>query len=200
MNCVMTDADLFRSTLALTAEQIKASSWTGTGVGPLGAVIADICESAANSGYYSCRVIGRGGCSETKRPVLAHAVGIHMDALLEDHGTQSAALRWKESPTVDVLRQTPRLRAPAPTDEIVYFLRAGEFIKIGKATGTPANRVAALRTGCPFPIEVMGTIAGGLECEIKLHRRFAHIRAHGEWFHAAPDLIAFIEKVTGGQQ
>ncbi len=79
--------------------------------------------------------------------------------------------------------------------EIVYFLRAGDFIKIGKATGSPKARIATLQTGCPFPIVAIGYISGGIAEEFALHKRFEKFHAHGEWFHATPQLIEAIEEI-----
>lgn len=79
--------------------------------------------------------------------------------------------------------------------EIVYFLRAGDFVKIGKATGNPMSRIAALKTGCPFKIDVIAYIPGGITEERELHRKFSHIKSHGEWFRADPALLEHIESI-----
>lgn len=49
--------------------------------------------------------------------------------------------------------------------------------------------------GCPFPITVLAYMPGGLDEESELHKRFAAFRAHGEWFHATDELLAYIEEV-----
>lgn len=183
------------STFPLTAEQIKQGAWQGVLVGDGRVVIAEIWESVDHPGYYNCRVMGR-DISETKRPVSVLGVGIMMDSLLSHHGTESSNLRW----TRDVGFPPPTYRAKKKaTGEVVYFLRAGEFVKIGKATGSASSRVSQLKTGCPFPIEVMATIPGGIDKEHSLHQQFSHIRAHGEWFHAHPSLLSFIKTVSRGQ-
>lgn len=53
------------------------------------------------------------------------------------------------------------------------------LIKIGK-TNRLQTRVSALQTGAGRELAVIGTIAG--DHERQLHRRFAHLRAFGEWF------------------
>lgn len=184
----MTQETVFESSLPLTVDQIAEGPWTGVAIGRNGAAIAYIHESPAYPGFYFCRVLGRAGCSETQRPVAAHAVGIQMDSLLSLHGYTCADFRWK--------RDVPAGARPSPVEEIVYFLRAGEFIKIGKTTGDPSSRVAQLQTGCPFPIEVLATMPGGRGREAKLHKKFAALRAHGEWFHASPVLMAFIDGLS----
>lgn len=184
----MTQQTAFESTLPLTVEQISEGPWTGVAIGKNGAAIAHIQESVVHPGFFFCRVVGRADCSETKRPVAAHAVGIQLDSLLSHHGYTCADFRWK--------RDVPAGTRPSPVEEIVYFLRAGEFIKIGKTTGDPTSRVAQLQTGCPFPIEVLATMRGGRGREAKLHKKFAALRAHGEWFHASPVLMAFIDGLS----
>lgn len=187
------DGEPYESTLPLTPEQIKQGPWRGAMVGDGRFVRAEIWESSGHPGYYNCRVIGI-EVSETKRPVSVLGVGIMMDSLLSHHGTESRNLRWER----DVTFPPPSYRAKkTERGEIVYFLRAGDFVKIGKATGSTTARVNQLKTGCPFPIEVMATINGGLDKERSLHEQFSHIRAHGEWFHAAPELLSFIKSAGG---
>lgn len=77
----------------------------------------------------------------------------------------------------------------------VYFVRAVTLghIKIGQAAA-PAGRLAQLQTGSPDRLELIGTVpdptGGALEREI--HRRFCHLRLHGEWYRAEPALMDFI--------
>lgn len=97
-----------------------------------------------------------------------------------------------DTPTISVLEKIELLPRES---EVVYFLRAGDFIKIGKATGSPRSRVATLQTGCPYKISVISYMYGGLIEEQALHKRFSAIRAHGEWFRAEKELIEFIESL-----
>ena len=186
--------DCYESTLPLTAGQIKLGAWRGVLVGDRSVVIAEIWESVVHPGYYNCRVMGR-DVSETKRPVSIQGIGIMMDSLLLHHGTESGKLRWDRDVVVPPMPSNSKITA---IGEIVYFLRAGDFVKIGKATGSPETRVSQLKTGCPFPIEVMATIPGGLDKERSLHKRFSHLRSHGEWFHAHPILLSYILSASKG--
>lgn len=77
--------------------------------------------------------------------------------------------------------------------EVVYFMRAGNFVKIGKSTYHPRARMAQLQTGCPYQIELMGFIFGGTAREARLHSQFQHLRACGEWFCAERELLICIE-------
>lgn len=88
------------------------------------------------------------------------------------------------------------IKRPYAIGDFVYFMRAGDFVKIGKSTGNPASRLSSLKTGCPFPIEVIATIPGGLSEERGLHKKFSHIRAHGEWFHATEELLTYAADIA----
>lgn len=73
----------------------------------------------------------------------------------------------------------------------VYLLRAGNAVKIGIAVNIGA-RLAALQSGNPLPIEIVGrrrfpnTLAA-LEAERSLHKRFCDQRAQGEWFRISTE-------------
>jgi len=69
---------------------------------------------------------------------------------------------------------------------VVYFIRAGEYVKIGIAKDIK-SRIAALQTGQPVKIEFCGairniTIEQARRYERKLHEFFKNLRAEGEWF------------------
>ena len=194
----MTDLEQIRSTLPLTTEEIASSSWSGVTHPTVNGVfaVADIFASAAHPGFFHCRVIGRVSVSETKRPVSVSIVGMQMDSLLSEHKCAAGDLSWTRSdtPAGDL---GAACKPPTGSQDVVYFLRAGPFIKIGKATHSPALRVRELQTGCPYPIEVLSFIPGDFAMERKLHKRFAHCHAHGEWFHASASLMAFIASLEG---
>jgi hypothetical protein len=84
---------------------------------------------------------------------------------------------------------------------VVYFARAGRFVKIG-TTCYPERRVQQIRratSGGAVPLDVdrrttelVTTVPGGRAHERAMHERFVEARAVGEWFHATPELLAFI--------
>lgn len=85
-----------------------------------------------------------------------------------------------------------------PTSSYVYAIRAGEFVKVGKAD-RPYKRIHGFRTGCPHPIEVLTTIefvsaTSALEAESLLHRMLddAGLHYRGEWFRWTPLLEAHL--------
>lgn len=74
----------------------------------------------------------------------------------------------------------------------VYFIRAGQAIKIG-VSGNVRDRLSALQIGHPDKLELMGSIAGTVVTEAAIHTAFAPDRLRGEWFRASPGLVAFIK-------
>lgn len=160
-----------------------------------GTLLVSIVQSSQFPGYFNCRVFGVGGSFATHLPVAACAVGLQLDCMLDGYGRASSDIRW-------TARTETQQGADSLVREVVYFARAGDFIKIGKSTGSAEDRIACLQTGCPLPITVLATVQGGRKLEAELHRRFASLRAHGEWFHVAPLLLSFIEglALAGEQQ
>jgi hypothetical protein len=73
---------------------------------------------------------------------------------------------------------------PRPTDGVVYFIRFRDSVKIGFSINF-AKRVLA--HPCD---EILGTIPGTMN---------ADIRIHGEWFHATPDLLDWVAGVVEGR-
>lgn len=181
----------------LSHASLRNSSWRGMALHRSGVVIATITMSAQKAGHFMVRVCGA-SASQCLAPVPADQVGPMLMTLADAHGVGVDNFRW--SPVDDVPLDDPEETASASNGAIVYFLRAGPFIKIGKATGKADYRVSQLQTGCPYPIEVIGTVAGSYGLETELHQRFRHLRSYGEWFHVADDLEAAISDMIGGQQ
>lgn len=66
----------------------------------------------------------------------------------------------------------------------VYLIRAESRprrLKIG-LSDDPARRLRSLQVGSPVPLTLLAHVLGSREKERYLHRRFAHLRSHGEWF------------------
>lgn len=74
----------------------------------------------------------------------------------------------------------------------VYFVKCKDsigLIKIGYAVD-PKKRLAVLQTGCPYPLELIGTFqcSNLPECRLRekqLHELFCYCWKNGEWF--SPD-------------
>lgn len=73
---------------------------------------------------------------------------------------------------------------------MIYFAYCGSLdrLKIGTTTELK-KRLSALQTGCPEPLELIGTIPGGRVEEAALHREFQHLRLKGEWFRGDEQMM-----------
>ena len=75
-----------------------------------------------------------------------------------------------------------------------YFLRSGEFLKIGY-TSALGRRVSELETSSANKMEVVGFLPGSRELEMRLHRAFHRLRHKGEWFRYESPLVEFVDAV-----
>lgn len=74
----------------------------------------------------------------------------------------------------------------------VYLIKCQHLYKIGIANDVD-RRMAELRTGNPFPLELVATCTnGGRFTETLLHERFAHRRVSGEWFALDNGEVAYV--------
>lgn len=75
----------------------------------------------------------------------------------------------------------------------VYFAAAADagLVKIGHSV-SPVSRVNELRTGCPYPLSLQGTMIGGPEQERAVHAIFAKQKFRSEWFRMSSDIQEFI--------
>lgn len=76
----------------------------------------------------------------------------------------------------------------------VYFARStvGGPIKIGTARD-PEQRLKELQACCPFPLVFLHVVpGGGRKLERSLHKRFKHLRLHGEWFETSEELTRYV--------
>ncbi len=77
----------------------------------------------------------------------------------------------------------------------IYFVEGANLglVKIGYATRV-LRRISELTTGCPVRLELRAIAIGTFDDERRLHRRFAHLRKHGEWFRLDAELRALIAR------
>jgi hypothetical protein len=83
------------------------------------------------------------------------------------------------------------------TEEVVYFIRAGDAIKIGR-TGNMAARLRSLATASAVALELLATMPGGRQVEARLHRQWRHLHIRGEWFRADEELLRYIREQAAG--
>jgi hypothetical protein len=88
------------------------------------------------------------------------------------------------------------------SDPTIYFVLAEHTrrLKIGYSID-PVGRLAALQTGCPEPLSLLGWISYDatprqvMAIERELHDCFAQWRLQGEWFEATTELLEFVEEI-----
>lgn len=83
-------------------------------------------------------------------------------------------------------------RFEAPHKRMLYFIRCGDFIKIGITTNI-LQRYRHLNTANPLPISVFMVGDGDVDLERTIHEDFKELRVKGEWFRNEEPLTGFID-------
>lgn len=80
------------------------------------------------------------------------------------------------------------------SDGFIYFLRCGDFVKIGWSV-KPDIRTRALKTANPYQVDVIGVWPARRHYERLLHRQFRNVRheSRREWFVLTPEIFAIAE-------
>jgi len=118
----------------------------------------------------------------------------YLRARISEHpdlrGTLAQAADYRKSRGSAIKRQPASAR-------LVYFIEAAgsNLVKIGSAV-SPESRVRTLQTGSPVQLRLLGSTPGGESHERDLHRRFSHLRSHGEWFRSEPELVEHIARAV----
>lgn len=97
------------------------------------------------------------------------------------------------------LQHKPRMRAaPEPTrnpgtalNSGVYFIRAGQMVKIGVSVNVAA-RLRDHQISSSEPLYLMLVMPGNAAKERELHARFKSKRVHGEWFKIDDEIAAYV--------
>lgn len=181
--------------LALSDEQMVTAPWRAHAECAKGLVFITLYPSAVHPGFIHYEVLAAksGECFSSRNPVFPSHVGDFIAHALVPMGIDAASLSWRK---VEAKAPDAPQAASAPAGEFVYFLKAGPFVKIGKATGRPDARIRDLQTGCPYPIRLVAHVCGGLREEYELHRRFAAFREHGEWFRYEGMLAEYVQTIA----
>lgn len=99
---------------------------------------------------------------------------------------------WIEARTLNGDDRPRPLGSYAPessfTQPWVYFMRRETLIKIG-TTYNLKDRAAVLNA------TVLAKTPGSYSEEARMHKRFASLRRHGEWFEPGPELLDFINEL-----
>lgn len=91
----------------------------------------------------------------------------------------------------------PPLWSWLPDSTYMYFMRSGDYIKVGISNNPERRRRELLDplndTAMPDDwngeIQLIAHVPGNRATEMSVHQDFAHLRVKGEWFRAAPELI-----------
>lgn len=84
-------------------------------------------------------------------------------------------------------------RAIRDGETFIYFLRSGEFVKIGQSLQW-RGRMATMQIGSPYTIVPLLVLIDKPALEKKLHKRFRSDHFRGEWFHLGPAVTSFIKE------
>ena len=81
----------------------------------------------------------------------------------------------------------------------VYFIQGQttRLIKIGHTRGNTEHRITSMQTGSPDKLKILKVVEAEKGFEKTLHKKFASIRCHGEWFYPSRGLMAFIDGLDG---
>ena len=100
--------------------------------------------------------------------------------------------RWKR--TDAEVADLPDLHAVDPSEGGIYFIRAGQYVKIGRAKDV-SRRVVRLQVGNHLKLHLMLVVAGDATTERALHAHFGHLRKGGEWFRYTGELRRMIRRL-----
>ena len=83
-------------------------------------------------------------------------------------------------------------KEPFENEQYVYFMQGVDTgrIKIGISTN-PLARMRGLQLS--EKVILLHVMEGGQTLEVELHRRFAYLRHHGEWFDPGGEIFEYIE-------
>jgi hypothetical protein len=101
--------------------------------------------------------------------------------------------KYSYHPSREILRKIDRKIKVISKD--LYFIECKETgrIKIG-ISNNPHQRLIALQPTCSTKLELICIVPyGDRELEAHLHKKFAHIKSHYEWFNSDTELISMIK-------
>jgi hypothetical protein len=75
----------------------------------------------------------------------------------------------------------------------IYFLRAGDFIKIGQSIKW-RRRLSNICVASPLDVVPLHVEMAEPSRERRLHERFKNLHHRGEWFRAEQPLLEYIEE------
>ena len=84
---------------------------------------------------------------------------------------------------------------------MIYFFQIENNgpIKIGYTSTDYRQRLAAIKTACPYELDVLFLYAGDEWSEKDIHKELSPYRLKGEWFEASEKIYDFINESLGGR-
>jgi len=171
---------------------MNGMAWEGVARSP-SVLLVKIHPSNRHCGYYHYAVtdVRAGSMAWSRKPVLGTSVREFLKPEIADW-----AIQWSAS-SVEPTDEWDFSIKRSTQSPLIYFAKAGPFVKIGKASGESAEwRIATLQTGCPYEIELLATESGGHQEERALHRRFSEFHERGEWFRLEGALLDYIRSIS----
>lgn len=97
--------------------------------------------------------------------------------------------------TVETIGENLKVTNPAVARgrTFIYFVRSGEFIKIGQSKQWK-KRIEQMQVGSPHTIITLLVLVAEPSLEGKLHNWFRADHFRGEWFHSGPAILAYIKE------
>lgn len=74
----------------------------------------------------------------------------------------------------------------------VYFIRSGEFVKIGLSR-RPDRRRDEMDAYCPIQPQIVAALEGSRFLEHRIHFLLRHLHVRREWFRWGPEIARLIE-------
>lgn len=120
-----------------------------------------------------------------------------------------AVLAWAAARPASMLarerdeRSHRQVRAGLSIQSGLYFIRCGDFVKIGIAQNL-GSRLSAIQVCNPYPVIMLASIiepngARRRALEQVWHAHWVGAHHRGEWFHATPVLLAAIAEIGAEQ-
>ncbi len=99
---------------------------------------------------------------------------------------------WLRQAPANIVSEAKRIFSePIEDGSVVYFIRDGDYVKIG-VSGNVEKRMDAMLGHNPHEIELLACFPGTTRTEKALHALFAFCRYRREWFYATPQIYDFI--------
>lgn len=124
-----------------------------------------------------------------KNAAKRDGLGVHCKICAAAYNRKYAEAQLKDQKRRDKLNSDARERySSANHTPLTYIIASGGLVKIG-TTSNLQHRLQKLRCGSALPLRLLATTS---LAETDLHKRFSHLRQHGEWFRPNTAFLLFL--------